>query len=372
MSGAARWAKVFFLFFVILIVPHIRADIATVLVGGVDDQSDIFQFIRTFLFKTFPYKSHLNNAAGLIDEHMSAIQRKLGLGLGYELEDFELLLNTDRKDFVSSEATQFIKIIEGLSVDENDRPMKRKVLEFLARNENEFVGTPKEFRELIDVLSDMTRLVHRYGENNNTMLFPYPAPIPRKNSDGDIVFEEFVTFKSFLQKDVHDIAKQYVPSKDRSKLENILMEELPRLGFSSPYSYQIDHISTERLALTVLLIQAAQHGGEDTKVIAGNLLRAYRRGSSRNFFDVSNTTNLDAFFFDIEDTSLSTKIFDGLPEKVANFCGIYSYSIKPAWDRALQSRLGRIRNNKGNLPIFKTMEGDVLRIQQFTEIKIAT
>ena len=319
---------------------------AGVLVDGLDEHSDVAWLLRAFLFKKFfSYKTHFINTEIVIEEHMAALGRALDLDL-----------------MDPPQSANFVKAIEGLPVDGADRPMQRRALEFLARDEKDIVGTPREFKELVDVLSDLTRLVHRYGAGIDTMLFAYPALVARKTEEG-VVFDEFVTFKSFIDKDVHDIAKKYVPSKDRVRLEEILREELPRLGFMPPYPHQIDAISTERLALTVLLIRMKQHGDRKMGNIAGNILRAYGRGSSRNFFDPSNATNLDAAFFNIWDRSPSTRFFDSLPEWVAKFCGHDPFSNK--WDRALRSRLGRMRDSKGNLPVFRTMEGDTLRVGIF-------
>ena len=195
-------------------------------------------------------------------------------------------------------------IIELLEIEEpKDAAMRESVSSLLALNFSDgILPAPSNF---YNALSDLSRLAHRYGHQgvDETMLFPVPRSVHRRRGRHRGA-GEFVVLHRLDNVGLADTAHR-LPLRDASSLRDILMAELPELGFLPPSHRQLATLSLERAAAWALLVKTFRWGSRSMRKLAESILKTMASGRSKNFFHPDNENDLYALLFEDAPTRMA-------------------------------------------------------------------
>ena len=201
----------------------------------------------------------------------------------------------------STSAKRLVEAVERLPVADYDADRKYGVLEFLKKDRHRV-----SLREWNDGISDLVRLLHPYTDSDG-ILFPFARTAPWGQGefrfDGsvelrvvwDFEIDGSVELRVVWDSEIANIAKRLVPWHERNALITILERELPDLGFLRPSPQEFGYMSTERLALVVLMVRMRQFGDPIIRHLTGNIFAKMRHEHSDNFFDPSSASIKESF-----------------------------------------------------------------------------
>ena len=175
------------------------------------------------------------------------------------------------------------KRVAALRVEPSDEALKANALNFFRKIEADSVDA-RERGNILRHLSSLSRIAHRYGNHEQSHIFL--VPVRGDEVDGD----RPVALGSIMNEKNRALAKR-VPQRNREALIEIMREALPRLKFDRPSEEAMDAVSTEKLALWVLLLRFSEFGDWQQAGFADAVFNLMLSGRSKDFFHPANETN---------------------------------------------------------------------------------
>ena len=177
-------------------------------------------------------------------------------------------------------------------VASEDADLLSKVVTFLNRDIDELDDGIESVEEFLKNMSDLATLAYRAGSSGRRERFFFVYPVFYSYTTER--FAEFIMLQPLNNTAIRDIAMSL--PRDRPDLVAMAKERLVDLGFDEPTDRQLYAVSSERIAVWMLLAHIYLRGEKDMRVLADAVFCAMRSGS-RDFFGSANDNMAYRLFF---------------------------------------------------------------------------